>query len=97
MVQGIAYGVGTEGCFSQNGAAVAPLSKDGTAAQQVTKASPEVQLAPGKYRVTAVLGFALRGGRCGCGCLCLSLCAGGHEGAWQRQRKRQGQGQGQGR
>src|SRR4029450_5731735 len=37
---------------------IAPLSKDGTAAQEVTKASPEVQLAPGKYRVTAVLGFA---------------------------------------
>ena len=37
---------------------IAPLSKDGTAAQQVTKASPELQLVPGKYRVTAVLGFA---------------------------------------
>jgi hypothetical protein len=37
---------------------IAPLSKDGTAAQEVTKASPEVQLVPGKYRVTAVLGFA---------------------------------------
>ena len=37
---------------------IAPLSKDGTAAQEVTKASPEVQLAPGKYRVTATLGFA---------------------------------------
>jgi alcohol dehydrogenase (cytochrome c) len=28
-VKGIAYGVGTEGCFSQNGAAVGVLSKDG--------------------------------------------------------------------
>ena len=28
-VKGIAYGVGTEGCFSQNGAAVASLGKDG--------------------------------------------------------------------
>jgi hypothetical protein len=37
---------------------IAPVSKDGTAAQQVTKASPEVQLLPGKYRVTATLGFA---------------------------------------
>lgn len=37
---------------------IAPVSKDGTAAQQVTKASPEVQLVPGKYRVTATLGFA---------------------------------------
>jgi hypothetical protein len=37
---------------------IAPLSKDGTAAQEVTKASPEVQLEPGKYRVTATLGFA---------------------------------------
>lgn len=37
---------------------IAPLSKDGTAAQEVTKASPEVQLVPGKYRVTATLGFA---------------------------------------
>jgi hypothetical protein len=37
---------------------IAPLSKDGTAAQEVTKASPDVQLVPGKYRVTAVLGFA---------------------------------------
>jgi hypothetical protein len=37
---------------------IAPLSKDGTAAQEVTKASPNVQLVPGKYRVTATLGFA---------------------------------------
>ena len=37
---------------------IAPLSKDGTAAQQVTKASPDVDLVPGKYRVTATLGFA---------------------------------------
>lgn len=37
---------------------IAPLSKDGTAAQGVTKASPDVQLVPGKYRVTATLGFA---------------------------------------
>ena len=37
---------------------IAPLSKDGTAAQEVTKAAPDVQLLPGKYRVTAVLGFA---------------------------------------
>ena len=37
---------------------IAPTSKDGTAAQEVTKASPEVQLVPGKYRVTATLGFA---------------------------------------
>jgi hypothetical protein len=37
---------------------IAPVSKDGTAAPQVTKASPEVQLVPGKYRVTATLGFA---------------------------------------
>jgi hypothetical protein len=37
---------------------IAPASKDGTAAQQMTKASPEVQLIPGKYRVTATLGFA---------------------------------------
>jgi len=37
---------------------IAPASKDGTAAQQMTKASPEVQLVPGKYRVTATLGFA---------------------------------------
>jgi alcohol dehydrogenase (cytochrome c) len=28
-VKNIAYGVGTEGCFSQNGAAVVALSKDG--------------------------------------------------------------------
>jgi alcohol dehydrogenase (cytochrome c) len=28
-VKGIAYGVGTEGCFSQNGASVGVLSKDG--------------------------------------------------------------------
>ena len=28
-VKGIAYGVGTEGCFTQNGAAVASLGKDG--------------------------------------------------------------------
>jgi hypothetical protein len=37
---------------------IAPTSKDGTAAQEMTKASPEVQLVPGKYRVTATLGFA---------------------------------------
>jgi hypothetical protein len=37
---------------------IAPLSKNGTAAQEVTKASPDVQLVPGKYRVTATLGFA---------------------------------------
>src|SRR5262249_8123490 len=37
---------------------IAPLSKDGTDALEVTKASPEVQVVPGKYRVTAVLGFA---------------------------------------
>jgi hypothetical protein len=37
---------------------IAPASKDGTAAQEITKASPEVQLVPGKYRVTATLGFA---------------------------------------
>ena len=28
-VKGIAYGVGTEGCFSQNGASVGSLGKDG--------------------------------------------------------------------
>jgi hypothetical protein len=37
---------------------IAPLSKDGTAAQEVTKVSPDVQLVLGKYRVTATLGFA---------------------------------------
>jgi hypothetical protein len=37
---------------------ITPLSKGGTAAQEVTKASPDVQLVPGKYRVTAALGFA---------------------------------------
>jgi hypothetical protein len=37
---------------------IAPLSKGGTAAQEVTKASPDVRLAPGKYRVTAMLGLA---------------------------------------
>jgi hypothetical protein len=37
---------------------IAPLAKDGTAAQQVTKASPDVELVPGRYRVTATLGFA---------------------------------------
>jgi hypothetical protein len=37
---------------------IVPASKDGTAAQEMTKASPEVQLVPGRYRVTATLGFA---------------------------------------
>src|SRR6185312_6450199 len=37
---------------------IAPLSKDGTAAQDVTKPSPDIQLVPGTYRVTATLGFA---------------------------------------
>lgn len=37
---------------------IVPSSKDGTAAQELTKASPEVPLVPGKYRVTATLGFA---------------------------------------
>src|SRR5262249_34170867 len=37
---------------------IAPLSKGATAAQEVTKDSPEMQLVPGKYRVTATLGFA---------------------------------------
>jgi hypothetical protein len=37
---------------------IAPLSKGGTAAQDLTKASPEVRLVSGKYRVTATLGFA---------------------------------------
>lgn len=38
---------------------IAPLSKDGTAAQEMVKAAPEVQLLPGRYKVTATLDFAV--------------------------------------
>lgn len=37
---------------------ISPLSKDGTPTQQMTAASPEVQLVPGRYRFTAKLEFA---------------------------------------
>jgi len=37
---------------------VAPTGKEGTAKQELTKAAPELALLPGKYRVTATLGFA---------------------------------------
>lgn len=37
---------------------VAPVGKDGTAKQELTKAAPELALLPGKYRVSATLGFA---------------------------------------
>lgn len=37
---------------------VAPVDKNGTAKQEVTKAAPELALLPAKYRVTATLDFA---------------------------------------
>jgi hypothetical protein len=37
---------------------ISPTNKDGTPRQQVTKAAPELQLAPGRYHVTATLGHA---------------------------------------
>jgi hypothetical protein len=37
---------------------ITPLSKDGTPAQEMTKAAPEVQLIPGRYRFTAKLEYA---------------------------------------
>jgi hypothetical protein len=37
---------------------ISPLGKDGTPAQEMTKAAPEVQLVPGRYRFTAKLEFA---------------------------------------
>lgn len=37
---------------------ISPIGDDGTPKQQLTKAAPEVQLLPGRYRVTAALGHA---------------------------------------
>ena len=37
---------------------ISPLGKDGTPTQEMTKASPEVQLVPGRYRFTAKLEYA---------------------------------------
>lgn len=37
---------------------ISPMGEDGTPKQQLKKAAPEVQLLPGRYRVTAVLGHA---------------------------------------
>jgi len=37
---------------------IMPLSKDGTPKQEMTKAAPEVQLLPGRYRFTAKLEYA---------------------------------------
>jgi hypothetical protein len=37
---------------------ISPLGKDGTPTQQMTKAAPEVQLIPGRYRFTAKLEYA---------------------------------------
>lgn len=37
---------------------ISPMGKDGTPKQEMTKAAPEVQLVPGRYRFTAKLEFA---------------------------------------